>query len=360
MNRQLAAVLESLVYGPSYGTLNFYIRSPEPLDPEFIWQRITGPMPAWQDWLRRSYPPAFARAWLLARKQRQDARLGIAEHYDVSNEFYELFLDRKYMFYTCSDFLTGHETLEEAQTNKANFILSLLDPQPGERILELGCGWGSMLKRIYQATGDKENLFGYTLSKEQVAYNEAHNQFNVEFKNFITADYEPESFDKIYSIGAWEHVRPHEAPQLLAKLHRALKPGGKMVKHFFCRLVDPLPSTAVVSQLFFPGSVNASYRFHVRGFEAAGFRVVHQSIHDYRDTLRAWFDNLVANRQRAIELVGIPVYNRYLVFFASAWRYFDEVSGMLVRFVLQKAPVRAPLNRPASACEARREEMTAS
>src|SRR5581483_4456023 len=99
------------------------------------------------------------------------------------------------------DFLTGRETLEEAQTRKADFICKLIDPQPGERILELGCGWGSMLKRIHEATGDRENLFGYTLSQEQVAYNQQHNGFNVDFKNFITADYPAESFDKIYSIG---------------------------------------------------------------------------------------------------------------------------------------------------------------
>jgi len=66
--------------------------------------------------------------------------LGIAAHYDVSNDFYELFLDRKYMFCTCADFPTGQETIEEAQAIKANHLLNLIDPRPGEKILELGCG----------------------------------------------------------------------------------------------------------------------------------------------------------------------------------------------------------------------------
>jgi cyclopropane-fatty-acyl-phospholipid synthase len=193
-----------------------------------------------------------------------------------------------------------------------------------------------MLKRIYEATGEKEHLTGYTLSREQVAYNDKHNGFHIEFKNFITADYAAQSFDKIYSIGAWEHVRPHEVPVLLAKLYRALVPGGRLVQHFFCLLQESLPAAAVVSQIFFPGSINSSFRYHVRAHEAAGFRLRHLSIHDYRPTLRAWFNNLVRNRDRAIELVGVKTYNRYLVFFPASWHYFDRMTGFVVRLMLEK------------------------
>lgn len=327
---------ESLVYGVPFGYLSYLIRSPVPLDPETTWQNITRKPPAFAQWIGDHYPPSFLRRWLLVFKQRQDHLLGISAHYDVSNDFYELFLDRRYMFYSCADFFTGQETIEEAQQQKADYILKLLDPHPGERILELGCGWGPMLKRIYECTGDKEHLTGYTLSREQVEYNEQHNGFHVEFKNFITAEYPEQAFDKIYSIGAWEHVRPREVPMLLAKLYRALVPGGRMVKHFFCRLQENLPAAAVVSQLFFPGSINSSVRYHIRAVEAAGFRIRHVSIHDYRPTLRAWFDNLVKNRQRAIELVGVRTYNRYLVFFPASWHYFDRMTGFVVRLVLEK------------------------
>lgn len=328
--------LETAVYGPAYGYLNYLIRSPEPLDPESVWRNIAGPSPAVAAWIRTHWPPACLRGALLAAKRRQDHVLGISEHYDVSNDFYELFLDKRYMFYSCADFLTGRETLEEAQQNKADFILNLIDPQPGEKILELGCGWGPMLKRIFEATGNKQNLSGYTLSKEQVAYNQSHNGFNVEFRNFITTEYPQAAYDKIYSIGAWEHVRPREVPPLLAKLHGALKPGGRLVKHFFCRLQESFPASAVVSQIYFPGSINSSVRYHVRACEAAGFRVKHMSIHDYRPTLRAWFDNLVRNRQRAIELVGVQTFNRYLTFFPASWRYFDDMTGFVVRLRLDK------------------------
>lgn len=331
------AAAEMAVYGPAYGYLNYLIRSPKPLEAERTWRNVAGEAPAAFRWLRTNWPPTFLRGALLAAKQRQDHVLGIAAHYDVSNEFYELFLDKKYMFYTCADFHSPHDTLEDAQQNKADFILKLIDPKPGEKILELGCGWGAMLRRIEEATGDKENLFGYTLSKEQVAYNQARNGFNVEFRNFITTDYPAETYDKIYSIGAWEHVRPREVLPLLKKLHQALKPGGRLVQHFFCRLQESFPASAVVSQIFFPGSINSSVRYQVRACEEAGFRVRHISVHDYRPTLRAWFDNLERNRKRALELVDVQTFNRYMVFFPASWRYFEDMTGFVIRLRLEKS-----------------------
>jgi cyclopropane-fatty-acyl-phospholipid synthase len=251
-----------------------------------------------------------------------------------------LILDKKYRFYSCADFIHGTETLEEAQENKANDVLRMLSPQPGERILDLGCGWGGMLGRIHEATGDRENLFGYTLSRDQVAHNEQNGQFNVSLTNFVTTRYPAESFDIIYSIGAWEHVRQEEIPGLLDRLYEALRPGGRMVHHFICMPSDTLPTTAIASQLFFPGSMLSSYRYQARAFERAGFRVVEQSLHDYRDTLRSWFNNLVANRDRAIELVGVPRYNEFLSFYPAAWRFANDVEGFVVRFGLEKTGTR--------------------
>ena len=328
--------LETILYGPSYGTLQYLIRSPRPLDPAGTWDFLTRDPPPVMDWIRQSYPLPFMRRWALAAKIRQDHIVGISQHYDVSNDFYELFLDKKYMFYTSGDFHSDDETLEEAQTHKADCIANLLDPQPGEKILDLGCGWGAMLKRIYEATGDKENLYGYTLSKEQVTYNDAHNHFHVELRNFVTTDYPPAYFDKLYSIGSWQHVRPKEILPLLKKLNTTLNPNGRMLHHFFCRPTDKLFAGIACGQIFFPGALGSSFRFHARAFEEAGFRTTYITVSDYRPTLRAWFDNLVANRERAIELVGIRTYNRYLVFFAASWRYFQDAFGIEFRWVLEK------------------------
>jgi cyclopropane-fatty-acyl-phospholipid synthase len=334
--RRLLYIAESMTYGVSYGALQTLIRTPEPLDGEATWKLITRELPPLFDWFRLNYPPAFTRRFLLAAKMKKDHVIGISKHYDVSNDFYELFLDKKYMFYTCADFHEDTKTLEEAQTNKANFICDLIDPKPGERILDLGCGWGSMMKRIYEATGDKENLVGYTLSKEQVTYNQEHHGFNVEFRNMITTDYPESHFDKIYSVGSWEAVRPNEIAPIAKKLYAALKPGGRMIKHYFMPPTETIPTGALAAQIFFPGSLTPSYRAHVHAFENAGFKILQRTIHDYRPTLRAWFDNLVANRERAIELVGVRTFNKYLVFFPGSWRFFYDCGVMLVRFVMEK------------------------
>jgi cyclopropane-fatty-acyl-phospholipid synthase len=240
------------------------------------------------------------------------------------------------MFYSCADFVNGANTLEEAQEVKARDVLRMLAPRPGERILDLGCGWGGMLKCIYEATKDKENLFGYTLSENQVAYNQEHGKFNVSLTNFVTTDYSRECFDKVYSIGAWEHVRPSEIPGLAQRLYRAIRPGGRLVQHFICFPADALPTAAIGSQLFFPGSMLAPYRHQIRSFEAAGFEVAEQTLHDYRKTLRAWFDNLVANRERAVALVGVHRYNEFLVFFPAAWRFHHDLEGVVVRIGLER------------------------
>ncbi|QDS99978.1 class I SAM-dependent methyltransferase [Adhaeretor mobilis] len=328
--------IEWFVYGISYAYLQFLIRSPKPLNEEKAWTALTTELPYGLRWIRTAWPLAPLRPLLVRAKMKQDHALGIAEHYDVSNDFYELFLDHRYMFYTCADFHSPDETIEEAQQHKADHILGLIDPKPGERILELGCGWGPMLKRIAEETGDKENLYGLTLSREQLAYNEQHNGFNVEYDNFVTRDYEPNKYDAIYSIGAWEHVRQGEIPQLVEKLYGSLKPNGRMVHHFFCRTQDNLIAGAAASQIYFPGSMGAPFRHHRESFEQAGFRVAHCSVHDYRPTLRAWFDRLVENREAALKIVDVKTYNRYVTFFAASWRYFEDASGILTRWVLEK------------------------
>lgn len=338
MLRYLLFPLECLIYGVSYGYLQFHIRSPQPLDAASTWTALTTELPRGLRWIRTAWPLGPLRPLLIAAKMKQDHALGISAHYDVSNDFYELFLDKRFMFYSCADFHSSDDTIEDAQQHKADHILGLIDPQPGQKILELGCGWGAMLKRVYEHTGDSDNLFGITLSQEQANYNKEHNGFNVEYGNFITREYESEAYDVIYSIGAWEHVRQGEIPQLLAKLYAALKPGGRLVQHYFGRFTEQLIAGAACSQIYFPGSMGASFRFHRDAHEQAGFRIAHCSVHDYRPTLRAWYDNLAAHQDRAIELVGVRTYNRYMTFFPASWRYFEDGSGVVMRWVLEKQP----------------------
>lgn len=337
--RVLRFFADLLVHGPSYAILNWLIHSPTRLDEEWTWNFITMKEHPLRKWAREAWPPAFVRKWVLRSKQYQDPSLGIQEHYDVSNEFYKLFLDPKFMFYSCADHLRGDETLIEAQTNKADHLLGLIDPKPGEKIAELGCGWASMLRYVEQHTGDRDNLEGFTLSREQAAYIKENYGYRVRLENFVEAEYPKNYYDKMYSIAAWEAIRPQENPIILKKVYDALKPGGRFVMHFFCRLQERLPPAAAVAQLFFPGHVPTSFPTHMKDFEAAGFRVTHTSCHDYRLTLRQWFDAMVAKREEALKIVSLETYNRYVCFFPASYKYFDDRTGVLFRFVLRKPPI---------------------
>lgn len=338
LKRFIIFLPELILFGPSFARFLFWSRSEDILDSQVVWQRFTQADKSYYEWFLRHYPPGFVRKlWADIYPALRDRVAGIAKHYDISNEFYRLFLDRRYMFYTCADFLDSHETIEDAQENKATFILNLIDPQPGEKILDLGCGWGGMLKKIYNITGDKDNLKGYTLSVEQKRFIDENYGFDVDLKDVITAEYGVDCWDKIFSIGCLEHTPKSELLPLAKKLAAAIKPGGKLVHHFFCQ-VDTVPPARllVCGAELFPGVELSSLKEHLDTFEKAGLRTVHHSVHDYRPTLTAWFNRLVENQEAAIQLVGVQTYNKYLCYLAEAWRLFDDRDLMLMRFVLQQ------------------------
>jgi len=342
LKRYLLFVPESVLFGPSYALFMYWSRSSQQLDSNLTWDRFTKPHKAYYKWLSRHWPPALVRQlWTTLYPKLRDRIKGIAYHYDVSNDFYRLFLDRDYMFYTCADFLSDQDTIEAAQHHKADFILNLIDPKPGERILDLGCGWGAMMKRVYEKTGDQNNLYGYNLSVEQRRFITENYGFHVEKKDVVTTDYTPESWDKIYSVGCLEHVPKADLLPLSKKLAAAIKPTGHLVHHFFCQMTPFPPAKMLVAGgAIFPGAELATWQQHVETFEAAGLRIAHHSIHDYRPTVRAWYNRLVENREEAIRLVGVRTYNRYLCYLAIAWQIFDERDLLLMRFVLtrQDAP----------------------
>ena len=344
LGRALFFLPDALLGGPAYARHLYLTRSSSPLDAKAVWAGLTQPENPIFHWLSDHYPPAPIRQVLVnIYANMRDRIAGVSEHYDISNEFYQLFLDRRYMFYTCADFVDDTDTLERAQERKANYILDLLDPQPGERILELGCGWGSMMKKVYETTNDTENLVGYTLAREQIKFIQETYGFQAEYQDIVTAEYEPASFDKIYSVGCVEHIPAQQLLPAAKRFAQALRPNGRIVHHFFCQLNEDPPTRLFAAGIkMFPGAELTSLRHHLKVFDQAGLNIVHQSIHNYRPTLKAWYDRLVEHQEEAIRLIGIPNYNRYLCYLADAWRLFDDRDLILTRFVLQRqdAPVK--------------------
>lgn len=340
LTRFALCVPECLVFGLSFATFKFLSRSPHPLDPQRTWDRFTKPN-RFIEFLEDHYPPPLVvrilrRVYYGHTTMFKHHAYGIEKHYDLSNEFYRLFLDREYMFYTCADFQRDDESLEEAQEHKATHFIQLLEPKPGERFLYLGSGWGGMFKKLAAVTGEKDQLVGYNLSKEQKRYTDATYGFHVELRNFVTTDYDQQAFDKIFSIGTFEHVRNKELLPLSQKLRQAIKPSGKIIHQVICQLGHVPPPVLLIGGFdVFPGSELASLKQHLRVFEDAQFRVAHRFILDYRPTLKIWFQRLVEHQPEAVRLVGVRTYNRYLCYFAAAWRLFNTGQLLVMRFVLE-------------------------
>jgi cyclopropane-fatty-acyl-phospholipid synthase len=323
-------------YGILYAIANARIHAPEPLDPVENWNLWTASKSSLIDFLIRVYPSKARQNAYMNSLWKKDHAAGIEEHYDVSNDFYALFLDSKYKFYTCAEYLSETETLEQAQENKANYLRSLLKLSGNEKILDLGCGWGAMLKFLQDA-GHHGELHGYTLSKEQLAYNQQTLGFSVSLTNFVTDPFKDAPYDRIFSIGSFEHIRPHELKSVYQKIYDALTPGGLAVHQFFSYNHEPYAAAVLSGQLFFPGSLLSAHSCHLEAAESVGFKLTHDSIHDYKPTLRAWYDRLVANQAKALELVDLETYNRYLTFFPSSWIFFQNKEADLHRIVMEKA-----------------------
>ena len=335
ISRSLRLIRLSVSHGPLYAIALHRMTSSARYDPEANWRFWTSPRDVLLEGILRAYPTATGRSKLLDKMLSQGRAEGIEFHYDVSNDFYLLFLDQDYMLYTCARFLSKDETLEQAQKNKVDFLIARLAPEAGQQILDLGCGWGGMMRCVSERIGTREGLHGYTLSKQQMAYVQ-NLGFDVELQDFVEKDYAPESLDRIISIGSLEHVRPKELLPFYDKLFCALRPGGRMVTQFFSLDREPVPPSMVWVQLFFPGSLLAMHGVHVEAAKKAGFIIKEDVTDSYEETLRCWYDNLVKNRDEAIATSGISIFNEYMTFFPMAWRFFHDGDSSLHRMLLVK------------------------
>ena len=335
LNRLSQFSSDLVTRGLLYAIANYRIHTPLPLEADENWDFWTRPRSSWFEYLSRAYPPEFKRKAYLEAMLMQSHAEGIEAHYDISNEFYALFLDTKYQFYSCAEFLSDEETIEQAQENKAKYLLSLLNLSGHEKVLDLGCGWGAMM-RFLRDSGHCGELNGLTLSREQLTYNQKLG-LKVFLTNFISDPWENAPYERILSIGALEHVRPKELRSVYQKIYDALAPEGLAVHQFFSFEREPYPALAILLQIFFPGSLLAMHRDHIEAAESVGFKISHDSVHDYKPTLRAWYERLIANQEKALSIVSLEVFNRYMTFFPVAWLFFDYGEARLHRIVMEKS-----------------------
>ncbi|MGO9247682.1 MAG: class I SAM-dependent methyltransferase [Solirubrobacteraceae bacterium] len=271
-------------------------------------------------------PPQIPASELRPRGRRhskeRDER-AVRHHYDVSNELFGLFLDES-MTYSCALFSRGAGTLEEAQAAKRELVCSKLGLQEGERVLDVGCGWGSFV--IHAAREYGVRAVGVTLSPAQAELarrrvTEASLQDRVEIR---ICDYRDlpgiggERYDAIASIGMVEHVGSNRIDEYARVLARLLQPDGRLLNHGIARLRHGDAEAGPFSERYvFPDAAPLHLSRIQLALERAGFVTDHVEglAQDYVDTLSAWIDRLDSNREEAERLAGgerLRVWRLYL------------------------------------------------
>ncbi len=277
-------------------------------------------------------PPPVPKAELRLRGARHTIardRRAVQHHYDVGNEFFALFLDRS-MTYSCAYWRGGATTLEEAQEAKLELVCKKLGLREDERILDVGCGWGSFV--IHAALRHGVRAVGITLAEEQARLarervREAGVADRVEIR---LADYREVGdgpFDAIASIGMVEHVGIEQIDVYARRLHGLLKPGGRLLNHGIAKLKDlDTPDEGAFSERFvFPDGVPLPLSRVLHALERAEFTTTHveglQS--DYARTIGYWIERFDARWEDAVRLAGIEHARIWRLYLRAARQGFE-------------------------------------
>ena len=263
------------------------------------------------------------------RHSRARDKRAVTHHYDVSNEFFRLFLGES-MTYSCAIFSRGAQTLEQAQETKLELVCTKLALKEGERVLDVGCGWGSFA--LHAASRHGVRVTGITLSSEQAALAQervraAGLQNQVEIRLADYRDLAGEEYDAVSSIGMVEHVGNANVDAYAAQLAHVLRPGGRLLNHGIARLRIGDPEAGPFSERFvFPDAAPLHVSRILTAVERAGLEPTHMEGFrmDYARTLQEWTRNLEANWDRATQLVGAERMRIWRLYLRAARRGFEN------------------------------------
>ncbi len=278
------------------------------------------------------------------RHSRARDRQAIAYHYDRSNAFYALFLDRR-MVYSCAYFQTPDDDLDTAQAQKLDYICRKLRLQPGERLLDIGCGWGGLVMFAAQHYG--VTAHGITLSQQQAELAQQRiraaglqDRCTVEIRDYREVD-TPAAYDKLVSVGMFEHVGAARLPDYFRQAYRLLKPGGVFLNHGIASSADE-PSAKGENFIFryvFPDGELVPLNVTLHAAEERHFEVrdVESLREHYALTLHHWVRNLEAHAHAARRLTDDVTYRIWRLYMSASLHGFMTRRHNLYQTLLVKA-----------------------
>jgi cyclopropane-fatty-acyl-phospholipid synthase len=277
--------------------------------------------------LRPSLPGAELRPRGALHSRARDAR-AVRHHYDVSNEFFALFLDRS-MTYSCAFFSRDGASLESAQEAKLELTCRKLKLEKGQRVLDVGCGWGSFA--IHAAARHGVSVVGITLSEPQASLararvTEAGLDDRVSIRVLDYRDLKGERFDAIASIGMVEHVGAERIDLYAARLASLLEPGGRLLNHGIAHMHHWVSRPGPFTDRFvFPDANPLHLSRILLALERAGFVTEHVEEFgpDYAETLRHWAKRLDEHRAEAVRLAGEERVRIWRLYLRSARSSFE-------------------------------------
>jgi cyclopropane-fatty-acyl-phospholipid synthase len=291
---------------------------------------------------------AFAMRRLQQANPIALARRNVAPHYDATDTVADLFLDAGRQ-YSCAYYLSGSDSLAQAQAARKRHIAAKLLLAPGQKVLEIGCGWGGLALTLAR-TADVE-VTGITLSPSQLAYarRRAEDAGLADRVRFELRDYRQQngSFDRIVSVGMFEHVGAYHFGEYFAKVKSLLGPDGIMLLNAIGRMEPPGTTNAWIRKYLFPGGYAPALSEVFGAIEKTGLwatDVELDRIH-YADTFKAWCENFAANRARALA--------RHDERFCRMWEFyltlcevaFRRLPQMNFEIQIARSMTAAPLTR---------------
>jgi len=276
------------------------------------------------------------------------ARRNAGHHYNTGNAFYRMWLDAD-MQYSCAYFATGNETLDQAQTLKKRHIAAKMGLEPGQRVLDIGCGWGGMA--LYLAAVAGVEVTGVTLSEEQLRIAQARaraagldDQVRFELRDYRQVT---EKFDRVVSVGMLEHVGIGHLQEYFMKVRDVLKPHGVALIHSISGMSPPGVTGPFLRKYIFPGGYAPSVSESMLPVERAGLWLLDMEIWrvHYAPTLRHWRQRFMARRDEVVRMYDERFARMWEFYLAACECAFRYGASHVYQFQLARERDAMPLTR---------------